>query len=108
MKRIIVSLALIVTVFILPCRSQAASSLDVVFYDSLIGAGIGGLIGAATLAFMDHPGDHLRRVAQGASIGLVCGVAFGVYEIRPMLYSTTDPDGKKDRVYGLMVSMPLK
>lgn len=109
MKKILVSVTLILALFILPCKSFAESSLDVVLWDSLVGAGIGALAGAATLAFMDHPGDHLRRVTQGASIGLLFGVGFGVYEIKPMLYSYTEPnDGKRERVYGLLVNVPLK
>jgi hypothetical protein len=108
MKKRLLSVTLILALFILPCKSSAESSLDVVLWDSLVGAGIGALAGAATLAFMDHPGDHLRRVAQGASIGLLFGAAFGIYEIKPMMYSYIEPDGKRERVYGLLVNVPLK
>ncbi len=109
MKKIIIVFALIAAVFVCPCRSSAAeSSLDIVLYDGLVGAGIGALAGAATLAFMDHPGDHLMRIPQGASIGLLCGIAFGVYEIRPVYYTDSRPDGSKEKVYGMVFSMPLK
>jgi hypothetical protein len=79
-----------------------------VLYDAVVGAGIGALAGAATMAFMDHPSDHYERIAQGAGIGVLCGIAFGFYEIRPVLYSYTDHSGEKQRVYGLQFSMPLK
>lgn len=39
----------------------------------------GTLIGAASLAFTDSPGDNLHRVARGASLGLYAGIALGYY-----------------------------
>ncbi|HPR50947.1 MAG TPA: hypothetical protein PLU81_04120 [Deltaproteobacteria bacterium] len=108
MKKMIVCLAFVLALFALPAPSHAGSSLEVVFWDSLMGAGIGALVGGASLAFMDHPGDHLERIAQGASVGLVCGLGFGIYEISPMFYTSTMPSGKKERVYGLQVNIPLQ
>jgi len=108
MKKTIVILSLVLSLFALPAQSHAGSSLEIVLWDSLMGAGIGGLVGAATLAFMDNPNDHLARIAQGASIGLICGLGFGIYEISPMFYTTTTPSGKKARVYGLRVNIPLQ
>jgi hypothetical protein len=107
MKKVIISLALMLALFALPTQSRAGSSLEVVMWDSLMGAGVGALVGAATLAFMEHPGDHLERIAQGASVGLICGLGFGIYEISPMFYTTTTPSGKRERVYGLQLRMPL-
>jgi len=109
MKRAVVLLAFVLVVFALPCPSRAEeSTLDVVLWDSLVGAGIGALIGAATLAFMDHPGDHLERIPQGAALGVIAGAAFGFYEISPVLYSRTTPDGQGERVYGLQFNFALK
>ena len=108
MKKMLVSFAFVLAIFALPAPSHAGSSLEIVFWDSLMGAGIGALVGGAALAFMDKPGDHLERIAQGASVGLVCGLGFGIYEISPMFYTTTTPSGKKERVYGLQVMVPLK
>lgn len=108
MKKVIVSFALVLALFVLPAQSHAGSSLEVVFWDSLMGAGIGALVGGAALAFMEHPGDHLERIAQGASVGLICGLGFGMYEISPMFYTTTLPSGKKERVYGLQLRVPLQ
>ncbi|HON37518.1 MAG: hypothetical protein ACOX3E_15335 [Desulfomonilia bacterium] len=108
MKKAFVTMALVLSLFVLPSTSNAQSSLEVVLWDSLLGAGIGALVGAATLAFMDHPGDHLERIAQGASIGLIGGIAFGFYEISPVFYSSVDPAGNRERIYGLRVTVPLK
>jgi hypothetical protein len=107
MKKGLIILSLCLAFFALPVQSQAAQTLEVVLQDSLWGAGIGGLVGGATLAFMDHPGDHLARIYQGAAIGIICGVAFGVYEIRPMFSSYTTPSGQKEHVYGLTMNIPL-
>lgn len=108
MKKSILAVLVALAVFVLPCQSHAESSLKIVLWDSLLGAGIGALAGAATLAFVEHPGDHLNRIAQGASIGLLAGIGFGIYEVSPVFYTTVDPQGNRERVYGLRVSVPLK
>ena len=41
----------------------------------------GTLVGAASLAFEDNPGDNLQRVARGASLGLYAGITLGVYTV---------------------------
>jgi hypothetical protein len=41
----------------------------------------GSLVGAATLAFEDQPGDNLNKVARGASIGLYAGILLGLYVV---------------------------
>lgn len=108
MKKIVIILALCLAFISLPNDSRAASSsLQVVLIDSLWGAGIGALAGAATLAFMDHPSDHYERIYQGAAVGLFLGLGFGVYELSPMFYSYTTPAGKKETVYGLTMNIPL-
>jgi hypothetical protein len=108
MKKGLIILSLCLAFFILPGQSQAAQTLEVVLQDSFWGAGIGALVGGATLAFMDKPGDHWARVYQGAAVGVLCGVAFGLYEIRPMYSSYTTPSGQKEHVYGLTLYIPLK
>ena len=110
MKKVFIVAALCIVLGALPQQSLAASStsLEVVFWDSLMGAAIGSLVGAATLPFMEHPSDHYNRVLQGASIGLICGIGFGVFELSPMFTSTTTPSGQKERLYGLTFRMPLK
>ena len=41
----------------------------------------GTLVGGASLAFSDKPGDNLNKVARGASIGLYAGILLGAYVI---------------------------
>lgn len=41
----------------------------------------GTLVGAASLAFTDNPGENLQRVARGASIGLYIGIGLGFYTV---------------------------
>lgn len=41
----------------------------------------GTLVGAASLAFVDKPGDNLQRVARGASLGLYTGIGLGYYTV---------------------------
>jgi hypothetical protein len=107
MKKGLIIISLCLAFFMQPVQSQAAQTLEVVLVDSLWGAGIGALVGGATLAFMNNPGHHLDRVYQGAAIGVICGVAFGIYEIRPMFSSYTTPSGQKEHVYGLSLNIPL-
>jgi hypothetical protein len=39
----------------------------------------GTLVGAASLAFVEKPGENLQHVARGASIGLYVGIGLGFY-----------------------------
>jgi hypothetical protein len=41
----------------------------------------GTLVGAASLAFTDKPGDNLNRIARGASLGLYGGILLGLFVI---------------------------
>ncbi len=41
----------------------------------------GTLVGTASLAFTDNPGENLQLVARGASLGLYAGILLGVYVI---------------------------
>jgi hypothetical protein len=41
----------------------------------------GTIVGAATLAFSDKPGDNLNKVARGASLGLYAGILLGLYVV---------------------------
>lgn len=41
----------------------------------------GTLVGAATLAFSDKPGENLNKVARGASFGLYAGILLGLYVV---------------------------
>ncbi len=41
----------------------------------------GTLVGAATLAFTEQPGENINRVARGASLGLYTGILLGLYVV---------------------------
>jgi hypothetical protein len=108
MKKLAVLFFMIISLTMMPIKSNAASSLQVVAEDSLWGCLIGGLVGTATLVFhMDDAGDHLENIAYGAGIGLFAGVGFGVYELRPLFQAYKDP-AYKDTVYSFKLYMPLK
>lgn len=107
MKKLIVSAVLALSLISLPAESYAASQLQVVAEDTMWGAVIGGLVGTAALAFRDHPSDNLDLIYKGASVGLICGVAFGFYEISPVFYGYRDPV-TKETTYGLGIVIPLE
>ncbi|MFZ3073287.1 MAG: hypothetical protein WA162_08590 [Thermodesulfobacteriota bacterium] len=46
--------------------------------DAVYGALIGGLSGAAVMAFTDEPNDHLDYIPKGAAIGVLVGVLYGL------------------------------
>ncbi len=41
----------------------------------------GSLVGAASLAFSDQPGNNLQMIARGASLGLYAGIALGLFVV---------------------------
>ncbi len=104
MKKLLI--AVLLGIFLIPTPSRAASSLEVIMEDALWGAAIGTLVGAATLPFMKNPSKHYDRLAQGAGLGLMGGIAFGVYEISPIFYTYKDP-AHGQQVYALRVVVPL-
>ena len=108
MKKGLIITVLCLLFFMPPGQSRAAQPLAIVFDDCLWGTGIGALVGAATLPFTNHPGDHYIRLLQGASIGLFCGLGYGIYELHPVYYSYTTPSGRKEQVYGFTMNIPLK
>jgi hypothetical protein len=80
----------------------------------------GTLLGTASLAFTDKPGDKLQSIARGASLGLYFGILLGLFVIygvsdesdelnnilppeddygfqfKPMVYPTLSDSGKLD------------
>jgi len=107
MKKFVISILLVLSLLAIPAQGMADSSLKIIFEDIVWGLCIGTLVGGATLAFVDHPSDHLDRIAQGASVGVIGGMCFGFYEISPIFYSIKDPV-HKDRVYVVGLTIPFK
>jgi len=69
----------------------APSKTKVYVLTSTYGIMAGTLTGLASLAFYNSPGDHLRNVAVGASLGLYMGVLLGTY----LIYFQPDPNAPK-------------
>ena len=68
--------------FILLTTPIRAQSLEIVFKDSIWGAGIGAAVGMASWALTeDHMAEDLRgRVVRGGALGALFGVGYGILE----------------------------
>lgn len=75
-----VSLAVCLLATISPRKADAEPLRDFIMSCSY-GVLAGTLVGAATLAFSDKPGDNLNKVARGASFGLYAGILLGLYVV---------------------------
>jgi hypothetical protein len=65
-------------------KAHAGSSGDPmrdVVVDSLYGAVAGALIGAATLAFVEHSDEHDDNIKIGAGAGLILGATYGTFKL---------------------------
>ena len=75
----------LIALFLIQClvfsNSLRAEPMREFIMSCTYGVLAGTLVGAATLAFTDKPGDNLNRVARGASIGLYSGIVLGVYVV---------------------------
>jgi hypothetical protein len=76
--------ALVILVFamvtIVPRQSKAEPMREFLM-SCTYGVLAGALVGAATLAFRDNPGEHLKSIAVGASVGLYAGILLGAYVV---------------------------
>ena len=68
--------------FILLTTPIRAQSLEIVFKDSIWGAGIGAAVGMASWALTeDHMAEDLRgRLVRGGALGALFGVGYGILE----------------------------
>lgn len=64
---------------ILPPRAEATDATREFITSCVYGTIAGTLVGVASLAFTSQPGENLRNVARGASLGLYAGILLGVY-----------------------------
>lgn len=73
-----------------PVRESRAAAPEARLFmlTSTYGVMAGSLTGLASLAFYGSPGDHLRNIAVGASIGLYAGIFLGAY----LIYGLPDPN----------------
>ncbi len=69
----------------------------------------GTLLGTASLAFTDKPGDKLQRIARGASLGLYFGILLGLY----VVYGVSDESDELNNIlppeddYGFKLRNPI-
>src|SRR5690606_6464838 len=94
------SLKAVLTAFVLvivgltPMTAQAQSNTAMreFIMSCTYGVLAGTLVGAASLAFEDQPGEKLNRVARGASLGLYAGILLGVYVVYVVPSQLEDQD----------------
>ena len=79
MRRRSLKLMLVALLFFGPFSASAQNATKEFTTATTYGVLAGTLVGAASLAFTEHPGENLQRVARGASIGLYLGIMLGVY-----------------------------
>ncbi len=78
--RIIATLSLIFSLLLGSSVAHADSGREFLL-SCTYGVLAGALVGAATLAVEDNPGDKIHRVARGASLGLYSGILLGIYVV---------------------------
>ena len=66
---------LLLTLWCVPCKAD--DTFEGIFRNAIYGGLVGGLVGAALLAFTDKPGDHLDYIGYGAAGGVLAGAAYG-------------------------------
>lgn len=95
-------------VTVCPTQAKADASREFmmsVTYGTLAGA----LLGTASLAFADDPGDKLQRIARGASLGLYFGILLGLY----VVYGVSDETDELNEIlppeedYGFQFKNPI-
>ncbi|GAB4431791.1 MAG: hypothetical protein OHK0040_01380 [bacterium] len=82
-KAFIFFLVLTLTTPLFSAKAHArgvAAGGDVIFTDTMYGAAIGGLIGAA--AYAVDTDDFGKKIGAGVIIGAVLGLTYGVYETK--------------------------
>src|SRR5262249_32940288 len=72
---------LITMSLVLPPQTARAEPVREFIMSCAYGVLAGTLVGAASLAFTDRPGDNLNNIARGASIGLYAGILLGLYVV---------------------------
>jgi hypothetical protein len=81
-RKVVMNISLAISLFatLTPPKAEAEPLRDFIMSCSY-GVLAGTLVGAATLAFSDKPGDSLNKVARGASFGLYAGILLGLYVV---------------------------
>lgn len=99
LKKLVVLIMVGMFGFLSPARADSAREF---MLSCSYGVLAGTLVGAATLAFSDRPGDNLNRVARGASIGLYAGILLGFY----VVYGVPGDGGSDEEVSAALLQEP--
>lgn len=75
----------------LPARAEPAKEF---MTTSTFGVLAGTIVGAASLAFTDKPGDNLNNIARGASLGLYAGILLGAYIVYAVPSGAEEEEGE--------------
>jgi hypothetical protein len=63
-----------------PAPAKAASYVaQDIWYSTLYGGAIGGVAGAGVMLLKDDPLDHTDYVVTGVGVGILAGLAYGIY-----------------------------
>lgn len=99
--------------FLAAAAPRAPAQEGSVEYDDVLGSsardfaiiggttGLGALLGASTLSFVDRPKRHLRRILTGGAAGLIVGVGIVAY-----LQANRSREAILAEPYGLLVEPP--
>jgi hypothetical protein len=61
-----------------PARAASYVAQDI-WYSTLYGAAIGGIAGTGVMLLSDDPMDHTDYVVTGVGVGILTGLAYGIY-----------------------------
>ena len=89
----LVTVAFVSGVTLLPVQEAKADPSREFLMSVTYGTLAGALLGTASLAFTDKPGDKLQRIARGASLGLYFGILLGLY----VVYGVSDESDELNR-----------
>lgn len=110
-KKFLLSLVTVVfaSSIVLPAQEAKADPGREILMSVTYGTLAGALLGTASLAFTDKPGEKLQRIARGASLGLYFGILLGLY----VVYGVPNESDELNRVlqpegdYGFKMRTPL-
>lgn len=91
MKKIVVTLMAAALLSLSVGTAQAETKSSIVLKGTGYGAAIGAIVGASLVALSKEPGDNMQYLYQGAAVGALAGVVYGVYEAETF---ATIKDGK--------------
>lgn len=90
----IITITFISGVVAIPANEAKADSGREFMMSVTYGTLAGALLGTASLAFTDKPGDKLQRIARGASLGLYFGILLGLY----VIYGVSDESDELNNI----------